>query len=171
MKTIPTKINRYNVYNRGNRLLGMGDELTLPDFEPSSETVSGAGILGEIDDPTPGYFANQEIEIPFRILDKEATDMLDITKAVQLEIRGAEQTTNSEGDIEFLGVRVVVRGRCKKFAPGKMKAGNPMDTTITLSILYILIELEGEPVLELDKMNEVFKINGNDILAKVKELC
>lgn len=171
MKTIPTKINRYNVYNSGNRLLGMGDELTLPDFEASTETVSGAGILGEIDDPTPGYFTNQEIEIPFRILDKEATDMLDITKAVQLEIRGAEQTTNSEGDIEFLGVRVVVRGRCKKFAPGKMKAGNPMDTSITLSILYILIELEGEPVLELDKMNEVFKINGNDILAKVKELC
>lgn len=171
MKTIPTKINRYNVYNSGNRLLGMGDELTLPDFEPSSETVSGAGILGEIDDPTPGYFANQEIEIPFRILDKEATDMLDITKAVQLEIRGAVQTTNSEGDIEFRGVRVVVRGRSKKFSPGKMKAGNPMDTSITLSILYILIELEGEPVLELDKMNEVFKINGNDILAKVKELC
>ena len=171
MKTIPTKINRYNVYNSGNRLLGMGDELTLPDFEASTETVSGAGILGEIDDPTPGYFTNQEIEIPFRILDKEATDMLDITKAVQLEIRGAEQTTNGEGDIEFRGVRVVVRGRCKKFATGKMKAGNPMDTSITLSILYILIELEGEPVLELDKMNEVFKINGNDILAKVKELC
>ena len=110
MKTIPTKINRYNVYNSGNRLLGMGDELTLPDFEASTETVSGAGILGEIDDPTPGYFTNQEIEIPFRILDKEATDMLDITKAVQLEIRGAEQTTNSEGDIEFRGVRGVVRG-------------------------------------------------------------
>lgn len=171
MKTIPTKINRYNVYNSGNRLLGMGDELTLPDFEASTETVSGAGILGEIDDPTPGYFTNQEIEIPFRILDKEATDMLDITKAVQLEIRGAEQTTNSEGDIEFRGVRVVVRGRSNKFTPGKMKAGNPMDTSIALSILYILIELEGEPVLELDKMNEVFKINGNDILAKVKELC
>lgn len=171
MKTIPTKINRYNVYNSGNRLLGMGDELTLPDFEASTETVSGAGILGEIDDPTPGYFTNQEIEIPFRILDKEATDMLDITKAVQLEIRGAEQTTNSEGDIEFRGVRVVVRGRSNKFTPGKMKAGNPMDTSITLSILYILIELEGEHVLELDKMNEVFKINGNDILAKVKELC
>lgn len=171
MKTIPTKINRYNVYNSGNRLLGMGDELTLPDFEASTETVSGAGILGEIDDPTPGHFTNQEIEIPFRILDKEATDMLDITKAVQLEIRGAEQTTNSEGDIEFRGVRVVVRGRSNKFTPGKMKAGNPMDTSITLSILYILIELEGEPVLELDKMNEVFKINGNDILAKVKELC
>lgn len=171
MKTIPTKINRYNVYNSGNRLLGMGDELTLPSFEASTETVSGAGILGEIDDPTVGYFSNQEMEIPFRILDSEATDMLDMTKAVQLEIRGAAQTTNSEGDIEYQGVRVVVRGRSNKFTPGKLKAGNPMDTSITLSILYILIELDGASVLELDKLNEVFKINGNDILAKVKELC
>lgn len=171
MKTIPTKINRYNVYNRGNRLLGMGDELTLPSFEASTETVSGAGILGEIDDPTVGYFGNQEMEIPFRILDNEATDMLDMTKAVQLEIRGAAQTTNSEGDIEYQGVRVVVRGRSNKFTPGKLKAGNPMDTSITLSILYILIELDGVSVLELDKLNEVFKINGNDILAKIKELC
>ncbi len=171
MKTIPTKINRYNVYNRGNRLLGMGDELTLPSFEASTETVSGAGILGEIDDPTVGYFGNQEMEIPFRILDNEATDMLDMTKAVQLEIRGAAQTTNSEGDIEYQGVRVVVRGRSNKFTTGKLKAGNPMDTSITLSILYILIELDGVSVLELDKLNEVFKINGNDILAKVKELC
>ena len=171
MKTIPTKINRYNVYSRGNRLLGTGDELTLPSFEASTETVSGAGILGEIDDPTVGYFGNQEMEIPFRILDDEATDMLDMTKAVQLEIRGAAQTTNSEGDIEYQGVRVVVRGRSNKFTPGKLKAGNPMDTSITLSILYILIELDGASVLELDKLNEVFKINGNDILAKVKELC
>ena len=73
MNTIPTKINRYNVYNKGNRLLGVGEEMTLPDFEPSSETVTGAGILGEIDDPTVGYFGNQELEIPFRLLDKETS--------------------------------------------------------------------------------------------------
>ena len=54
MNTIPTKINRYNVYNKGNRMLGVGEEMALPDFEPSSETVTGAGILGEIDDPTVG---------------------------------------------------------------------------------------------------------------------
>ena len=110
MNTIPTKINRYNVYNKGNRLLGVGEEMTLPDFEPSSETVTGAGILGEIDDPTVGYFGNQELEIPFRLLDKETADMMDMTKAVQLEIRGAQQTTNTEGDIEFRPMRVVVRG-------------------------------------------------------------
>lgn len=171
MNTIPTKVNRYNVYNSGNRLLGVGEEMTLPDFEPSSDTVTGAGILGEIDDPTVGYFANQEIEIPFRLLDKEAMDMMDMTKAVQLEIRGAQQTTNSEGDIEFRSMRVVVRGRSGKLSTGKVKAGSTMDTTVTLTVLYILIELEGSSVLELDKMNEVYKVNGVDVLAAIKEMC
>lgn len=171
VKTIPTKINRYSVYNRADRLLGMGDEMTLPDFETSSETVSGAGILGEIDDPTVGYFSNQEVEIPFRVLDQEAVDMLDMTRAVQLTVRGAQQTTNTEGDIEFRQLRVVIRGRSAKFSPGKLKAGSAMDTKITLTLLYILIELDGKSVLELDKLNEVYKVNGVDVLAKIKEMC
>lgn len=171
VNTIPTKINKYNVYNKGNRLLGMGDEMSLPDFEPSSDTVSGAGILGEIDDPTIGYFGNQEMEIPFRVMDQEAVDMMDMTKAVQLEVRGAQQTTNSEGDIEFRPMRVVVRGRGGKFTPGKVKAGSTMDSKITLTVLYILIELDEKPMLELDKLNEVYKVKGVDVLAKVKEMC
>lgn len=171
MKTIPTKINKYNVYSDGNRLLGMGDELSLPDFEASTETISGAGILGEVDDPTVGYFSNQEMEIPFRVLDPEAVDMLDMTRSVQLMIRGAQQTTNSQGDIEFRQMRVVVRGRAAKFSPGKVKAGSPMETSITLTVIYILIELEGKAVLELDKFNEIYKVNGVDILAQIKEMC
>lgn len=94
-KNIPTKINNYNVYNAGDKLLGVGDELTLPDFEATSETVSGAGILGEIDDPTIGYFGNMQLEIPFRTLDKEATNMMDQTRAVQLTIRGAARRSTA----------------------------------------------------------------------------
>ena len=55
MKTIPTKINKYNVYNAGNRLLGMGEEVTLPKFEASKETVAGAGVLGGCCGTTPEY--------------------------------------------------------------------------------------------------------------------
>ena len=43
---IPSKINSYNVYNDAERLIGVGDEVTLPDFEAMAETISGAGILG-----------------------------------------------------------------------------------------------------------------------------
>lgn len=97
--------------------------------------------------------------------------MMDMTKAVQLEIRGAQQTTNTEGDIEFRSMRVVVRGRGGKLTTGKVKAGSSMDTKITLTTLYILIEVDGKTVVELDKLNEVYKVNGVDVLAKIKEMC
>ena len=168
---IPSKINNYNVYNVAERLIGVGDEVTLPDFEAMADTISGAGILGEMDDPTVGHFSNMEMEIPFRLVDHEAADMMDMTKAVQLEIRGAQQTTNTEGDIEFRPMRVVVRGRGGKLTTGKVKAGSSMDTKITLTTLYILIEVDGKTVVELDKLNEVYKVNGVDVLAKIKEMC
>ena len=171
VKTIPTKINKYNVYNTGNRLLGMGDELPLPKFEASSETVNGAGVQGEFDDPTVGYFNNMELEIPFRVFDPEAVDMLDMNKAVQLELRGAQQATNTESDVEYRQIRVVVRGRMTGFDPGKTKAGAAMECTVTLSVTYILIELDGKPMVELDKLNEVYKVRGVDVLATIKEMC
>lgn len=168
---IPTRINNYNIYNAGNRLLGAGDELPLPDFEATSETISGAGILGEIDDPTVGHFGNQEMEIPFRVLDEEAVDMLDMTNTVHLEIRGAQQVLNSEGGIEYRSLRVVVRGRAVKFKLGKLKASSQMDSSVTLSLTYILIELDGESLFELDKINGKFRVNGKNALEAVEEMC
>ena len=58
-----------------------------------------------------------------------------------------------------------------KFEFGKLKAGSGMEVKITLTLLYILIELDGEPMVELDKLNEVFKIRGKDMLAEIKEMC
>lgn len=49
---IPSKINSFNVYKDGTKLVGISDEVTLPDFESLTETLSGPGILGEVDDPT-----------------------------------------------------------------------------------------------------------------------
>ena len=56
---IPTKIAKYEVYKDGTKLIGRGEEMTLPSFETPTNTVSGAGILGEYEDPTPGYFNEQ----------------------------------------------------------------------------------------------------------------
>ena len=36
-----TKINAYNVYRDSKKLVGLSDEVTLPDFEGLTETISG----------------------------------------------------------------------------------------------------------------------------------
>ena len=55
-----------------------------------------------------------QLEIPFRTLDKEATNMMDQTRAVQLTIRGAAQEIDSSGNIVPKSIRVVVSGRAAK---------------------------------------------------------
>ena len=167
---IPSKIHSYNVYNDADRLIGIGEEVTLPDFEALAETISGAGILGEYDDPTPGHFSNMQMEIPFRILDKEAPNMLDLTRAVQLTLRAAQQTLSTEGNTGFRQLRVVVRGKSATVALGTVQNANPMETSVTLNVSYILVEVGGEALVELDKLNPTFKVGGKDVLQEVKEM-
>ena len=35
----------------------------------------------------------------------------------------------------------------------------------------IITKVDGKTVVELDKLNEVYKVNGVDVLAKIKEMC
>lgn len=58
-----------------------------------------------------------------------------------------------------------------KLTGGKLKRASTMDSGVTLNILYILIEVNGESVVELDKMNPTYKVNGVDLLAEYKEMC
>ena len=93
MQGIPSKINMFNVYKDGNTLAGLSGEVTLPDFEAISETISGPGILGEIDDPTIGHFGSQEIEIPFRNITDDTFILMNPGDEVNITLRGAIQVT------------------------------------------------------------------------------
>ena len=46
-----------------------------------------------------------------------------------------------------------------------------MDAAVTVDITYIMIELDGKQRIELDKINNVYKVNGVDLLAKIRKQC
>lgn len=73
---IPGVINNFNLYNNGTALVGLTGEISLPDFEGMTETLSGPGILGEIEEVIIGQFGSMELEIPFRILDEDAFKLM-----------------------------------------------------------------------------------------------
>lgn len=171
MTGIPSKINMFNVYRDGTTLAGVSGEVTLPDFEAISETISGPGILGEVDDPTIGHFGSQEMEVPFRTVIESAFDMMNPGSEVNLTLRGSIQVTTSGGGVDYVGMRVVVRGKCKSFTGGTVKQGAAMSSSIKLELTYIRIDIDSKPMVELDKMNSVYKLRGVDILAKARSLC
>ena len=167
---IPSKINNYNVYNVAERLIGMGDEVTLPDFEALADTISGAGILGEVDDPTVGHFSNMEMEIPFRLVDHEATGHDGHDQGGAADPPGGPADADRGGQH---GISVHARGGARQErhpVHGERKSGSSMGSGVTLNLTYILIEVDGESLIELDKLNPTFKVRGVDILQKVREM-
>lgn len=168
---IPEVIHDFNLYLSGNKLAGITGEVSLPDFEATTETISGVGILGEVETTIPGRYSSMEQEIPFRVLNADYFKLVSPTSPVELTLRGAIQyNVKSTGGTDYMGMRVVIRGRCKKIAIGTVKQGGAMDSAITLELTYILIEMDGSKKIELDKLNSVFKVNNVDVLAKVKKL-
>ena len=169
---IPGVINNFNLYYKGTALVGLTGEITLPDFEGTTETLSGPGILGELEEVVIGSFGSMEIEIPFRILDEDAFKLMSPMETLDLTLRASEQyTVKGTGSIDTKGMRVVIRGRQKKLTGGTVKQGGTMDASVTVEVAYILIELDGQKRIELDKLNNVYKVNDKDLLDKIRSQC
>jgi P2 family phage contractile tail tube protein len=170
---IPEVINNFKVYgNDGDEYLGVTAEVSLAELSNVVSAITGAGLAGTFDSPVIGHYDSIKQEIPFRIMTSNAVKMMDPMQVLRLNIRGAIQMTDKgTGVSAFTGLRYVVGGRCIKFAPDKLKAGDVMDCTATIEATYILVEADGEKIIELDKVNNIFSVNGKDLLEEVRKYC
>lgn len=168
---VPEVVNDFNLYNGSSRLVGITGEVTIPDLEGLTETISGTGILGEYDAPGIGRYGEIELEVPFRCLDADYFNLIDPTSPIMLTLRGAVQySVKATGAADYIGMRIVARGKPKTISVGTVKQGGPTDSTVAVGCTYFFIEMDGKPKFELDKLNGVFKVNGKDLLSKVKQL-
>lgn len=169
-RLIPEIINKYNAYsNDGNKFIGVTGAVTLPTMDAITETISGAGVQGTYETSIPGQYGSLEQDIPFRNLDTDMFKLMDPTSPVGLTFRGSEQLTDSgTGALTYRPMRVVERGRLKGFTPGKLEDGKMMEASVKLELFYILIEMDGKTMLEYDKLNSVFKVDGKDMLEKIR---
>lgn len=167
-----TKINLYNAYLDGNKMVGLTDEVTMPDFDAITETLSGAGILGEIDEPTLGHFGASEIEIPFRMVDDQMFELMDMGASINITLRISNQAIEQANfQTDFMPSRIVIKGKKKGFKGGSAKQGASMKPSVKIEILYILIEVNQKKKFELDKLNVIYKVNDKDLLQKARSQC
>ena len=90
---VSEKLIGFRVYQDSTDYIGLAD-VTLPTLEAMTETVSGAGIAGEVDSPTLGHYGSMETVLNWRTLEK--TNMgLAAPNGVQLDMRGAQQVYDS----------------------------------------------------------------------------
>lgn len=167
---IPEKVINYNAYLDDEKLVGIAGEVTLPNFEAMTETISGAGIAGEYESVTVGHFGSQTIEIPFRTLIDQSFNLLKL-KGRSLVLRAAQQSYDvAAGETKKRPLKITLRGQAKGLNLGTLAVGGMTESTNTIEVLYIKIEENGIVVLEFDKLNFIFIVNGEDQLADVRNM-
>lgn len=171
-KIIPEVISNFEVYSDSDTLVGVTADMSIAELTSKVATITGAGIGGSYDVPVMGHYDSIVQEIPFRILYRPIFEFANPMKAVALNIRGAIQVSDkSTGAIDVVGLRYVIRGRNKSISPGNLKPGEAMNGKIAVEATYILYEIGGQKLMEIDKLNNICRINGVDLMEKVRKLC
>lgn len=168
---IPTQIMAYNVYNilnnSENKLIGKGEEMTLPKIAFKALECALAGGTMEIPSMQTD---NIELEVPFNCVDEEMASCISLDKVTTLKIRAAKQKVNSNShDFDYSGIVITAKGFSKEVDLGKLVDADKMDSKITLNLSYFKIAsaTSNDPFVEIDKLNGTLKINGKDVRAGI----
>lgn len=165
-RLIPDKINNFNVYTgtatAANKLIGVTDEMTLVKLESMSETLSLAGMAGEIDSPAVGQYKSMEIELSFSNIAKSSLDVASKDNT-PLIIRSAQEFINPEnGTKSFKNRTITIRGMTKGIDYGSLKKGGYGKPSVKKEVVYYKEVIDGETVTEIDKFNGKAIVGGVD---------
>ena len=143
-------------------------DVELPSLQAMTETISGAGIAGEYESPVLGHFQSLVLKLKWRTVTRLGLLLLAPVQH-SLQLRGSIQIMDSTAGVLLTqAMQVDVRGQLKVFNPGKFEPGKPMEVDSDVEVARITIKLAGVVLVELDKFNMIFRVNGTDYLQAVR---
>lgn len=167
MAIISEKMVNFRVYQDGNDLVGVAD-VELSTLTAMTETIKGAGIAGEFEAPTTAHFSSMEVTFNWRTLTKSNISLM-APKAYHFDLRGAQDTYDSAArEIKQQSVKCVITGRPKEMGLGKLDVSASTGTSNKFEVMYIKISVDGETLLEFDKYNYIYVVNGVDYGADIR---
>lgn len=168
MNKIPEKLTNFSAYRDGDDFLGVVD-VELPSLEALTETIKGAGIAGEIDSPVIGHYGSMSVKLNWRTLSVPVIQLAK-QKTHALDFRGSQQIYNAgTGEYEHQGVKISTRAIPKSTESGKFEVGATTGSANELEVVYIKIEIDGKRILEIDKLNFIAFVDGEDALEAVRK--
>lgn len=169
MPKIANKVINYSVYSRKDgRLAKINDttEVKLPSVEMLTDTIKGAGILGEVDWPAYYQPGSMSTEISMRATNEELALLVE---ANDLEIRWVTDvfdTANVKTGIN--AHKAFIKCIAKKIDEGKIAAGEASEGSFEYEVFAYKRTVNGKEVLNIDKFNGIFAVNGIDLMQNVQ---
>ena len=162
---IPEKLINFRVYLEGDNLIGVAD-VDLPKLESMTDTVSGAGVAGEVDSPVIGHYGSMTTTIRFRTVNADVGTLAK-PAAHLLDFRGSQQVYDA-GVYQTVPVRLTMKAIPKSVELGKFQVGSPTETSDEFEVVYLKLYVDGKERVEIDKYNSIARFDEVDYLAGVR---
>jgi P2 family phage contractile tail tube protein len=164
-----SKVYNANVYIDGtNNLLGRAGEVTLPDIAVATEEHMALGMIGKVLLPTGLEAMEAKIKWSGFYADQLKTGADPFT-AHKLQLRANVQTFGAAGLTAEKPLVILMTCRWKKSPLGVFGAQKATEYEEELTVTYVKVTLDGEELVEIDVLENVWKVGGKDIVAAYRK--
>ncbi|MFU3873526.1 phage major tail tube protein [Pseudomonas aeruginosa] len=161
---LPKKLKHLNLFNDGNSYLGEIKTVTLPSLARKIEKYRGGGMDGPVGVDLGHSDDGLQLEWTLGGWSLIALRQFGATKVdgVQLRFAGSVQRDDTG---EVSAVEIVARGRHTEIDFGDAAPGEDTEHKITTELTYYKLVVDGEVIIEIDLLNFIFIVDGEDLLA------
>ena len=162
---MPRKLKNFATFVDGDNYMGEMPDVTLPTLSRKMEEYRGGGMNG----PVSLDLGQEKMEAELKAAGFQ-TELLKsfgspTHDATLLRFAGAIQQDDTAA-VE--AVEVVMRGRLQEAKPDNIKAGDMTNTTYKYALSYYKLTVNGEIQVEIDLVNLVEMVDGEDRLSAVR---
>jgi P2 family phage contractile tail tube protein len=158
-----SKVFNARVYIDGTDFIGKAEEVDLPKIKFKFADTKALGIYADSELPTG--LDKLEAKIKFNSVYPEFVALAsDPFTARTVIIRAPYQVWAQQGVIKTAPLRAELRGFFKESDSGKLKKADSAEAEATMSVIYYKLEVDGQEIIEIDVLNNIYKIKGEDKL-------
>lgn len=142
MSQIPERLTNFNAYNDGKKLIGTVD-VELPEIAFMTDTISGAGLAGEIDSPVLGMVQSMTSTLTWRTVNK-AAGVLTAPRVHAIDLRGSQEVFDQAAGVKVAQpVRLAMRVQPKRNGLGSFEVGTSTGSESEFEVTYLKVTVDG----------------------------
>ena len=168
MPNFDESVINFAVYEDSVEYVGVAG-VTLPNLAAIVQTLSGAGIAGNVEVPVLGHYDVMSLTLNLRTTTEHSVRLSE-PRRHNIDLRMAQQIEDTvAGEVKVQSIKHVLVVVPKTDTGGTVAPAAPTNGSGEYSVRYWATYIDGAKVREIDPLNFICVVNGVDYLADVRK--
>ena len=164
MNNLINKVTNANIYLDGISYMGRAEEVTLPDVQPKMVDHKALGLIGELE--LPGGLQKMSMKIKWNAIYPDVMKKThDVFTAIRLMVRTSIDTFEGGSRTNQAPCVIYATVTPKKAGGLNFKPSDNVEREDEFNVTAYKMEVDGEEIVDIDIMANVWRVNGEDQLA------